>query len=249
MNETDRNDAKAGIGSFIPNALTILNILSGTIALILASKGYIITSAFFFIFCLILDFLDGFAAKLLNAGSELGKQLDSLADVVSFGVYPSIAMYFTLEESIRPMSENDPALLPFTVILIPAMGALRLAIYNIEEQQSDFFRGLPIPSAAAGLIAYAFVLQAICPCNSLHNILAAPWLQVTAVVFYSFLMITKIPMMSLKAKNFTWNENRVRIIFILLAIAAFIFFPYITLVLIIPFYILWSLIFIRKEKK
>ncbi len=246
MNETLTNKGSKGTESLIPNALTILNILSGTIAIILASRGYIASSVIFFIFCLILDFLDGLAAKLLDAGSELGKQLDSLADVVSFGVYPAIAMYFTLEQSTQLLTENDPALLPFIVILIPAMGALRLAIYNTEEQQPDFFRGLPIPSAAAGLIAYAFVLQPTCPCISLQSILAAPWLQVTAVVLYSILMIIKTPMMSLKAKNFSWQENRIRIIFILLAAAAFIIYPYITLVLIIPGYILWSLIFIRK---
>ncbi|MFO8054247.1 MAG: CDP-alcohol phosphatidyltransferase family protein [Bacteroidales bacterium] len=228
----------------IPNGLTIMNVLSGMTAILLASQGQIALSGLFFLICLIFDFADGFAAKLLKAGSELGKQLDSLADVVSFGVYPAMAAFFILRHLPLDVAAG---LLAYSVILFPAAAVVRLAIFNTEEQHSNYFKGLPVPAAAVGLITIAFVVESVDQQNLSSTIYGSPYFIMGLLVLYSILMVSKLPMLSFKFVTFSWQENRHRIIFTALAFGLIVWFKIPGLPLLIPLYILYSLLFIRKQ--
>lgn len=227
----------------IPNALTLLNLLSGVTAILLTLRGQIELSGLFFIACLLLDFADGLTAKLLHATSETGKQLDSLADLVSFGVYPGMAMFVTLEATV-----GSNTLWPFLAFLIPAAGALRLAIFNTEEQTSDYFKGLPIPAAAIGFISIAILADRALTGTNFYEILTSPSLSIIAIALFSFLMVSKLPMLSFKLNNLKWEENKFRIIFFLLVIIAFIGGKLVVLPFLIPFYIVYSLLFVRTKR-
>lgn len=234
----------------IPNALTSLNIISGMAATILVSRGYIATAGLFFLLCLLFDFADGLAAKLLGATSEFGKQLDSLADVISFGVFPAMAMFITFERVWMPFNipENMMNIFPFIVIVIPAAGALRLAAFNLDKEANSYFKGLPIPAAATGFVSLAFITLRMCSCNPVFQYLDTPLWGLAAIVVFSLLMVTKIPMLSFKFNSLNWKDNRVRIIFVALVIAGFVYFKLMMLPFLIPFYIIYSLLFVRKKR-
>jgi CDP-diacylglycerol--serine O-phosphatidyltransferase len=219
-------------------------------AIILVSRGYIATAGLFFLLCLLLDFADGLAAKMLNATSEFGKQLDSLADVISFGAFPAMAMFITFERVWMPfnMLENMMSIYLFIVVIIPAAGALRLAAFNLDREAVSHFKGLPIPAAAIGFVSLAYITLQMCPCNPVYQYFNTPFWGLASIIVFSLLMVTKIPMLSFKFNNLRWKENRVRIIFVALVIAGFVYFKLMMLPFLIPFYIIYSLIFIRKKK-
>ena len=233
----------------IPNTLTLLNLLSGVTAILLVFRGQIALSGLFFIFCLVFDFADGLAAKMFHATSETGKQLDSLADLVSFGVYPAMAMFVTLENIIQNFQPATSIInfLPFITFLIPATGALRLAIFNTEEQTSDYFKGLPIPSAAIGFISLVFLADTMDAGTKFHEILTHPALSIILILLFSFLMVSKLPMLSFKFNNLKWQENKLRIIFLAVVAIGIIWIKLPLLPFLIPFYLLYSLLFIRKK--
>lgn len=189
-----------------------------------------------------MDFADGLTAKLLHATTETGKQLDSLADLVSFGVYPGMAIFVTLEAIV-----GSNTIWPFIAFLIPAAGALRLAIFNTEEQTSDYFKGLPIPAAAIGFISIAILADRASIGTNFYEILTSPSVSIIATGLFSFLMVSKLPMLSFKAKNVKWQENKFRIIFFILVILAIVLGKSAALPFLIPFYIVYSLLFIRKK--
>src|SRR5450759_3477133 len=143
-----------------PNFITSLNLLSGFIAIIFAAKGNIVTASWLILAAMIFDFLDGFSARLLKAYSPVGKELDSLADVVSFGVAPGLIIYYLLNEAIlsnAPININTnvlkAVLLMMIAAIMPICGAIRLAIFNLDSTQSKAFKGLPIPANALAVIS------------------------------------------------------------------------------------------------
>lgn len=203
------------IKNSIPNTITCLNLLSGVAAIIFAFhfsdsigalKGY--QWAYIFIGAAALfDFCDGAAARLLHAYSDLGKELDSLADLVSFGVAPAILVF-----NLIGLANQDP-LSPwaFSALLIPAMGALRLARFNIDTRQTTSFIGLPIPSEAIFWIGFtAWAIDGGLPVN---------WLTALIVLAMSMMMVSNIGMFSLKFKNFNIAENIKRYLIVIAAVA------------------------------
>jgi CDP-diacylglycerol--serine O-phosphatidyltransferase len=142
----------------IPNLVTLLNLLSGSIAIFMAFSGEMVLASWFIIIAAILDFMDGFVARALHAGSEIGAQLDSLADVISFGLAPSAIMFQLIQQSPDnfTLSAGIIKILPYTALLLVAGGAYRLAKFNIDPGQAVEFKGLPIP--ATGLFVAALPL-------------------------------------------------------------------------------------------
>ena len=202
------------IKNSIPNTITCLNLLSGVAAIIFAfhfnepigaMRGYqwayiLIGAAALF------DFCDGAAARLLHAYSDLGKELDSLADLVSFGVAPAMLVFNMIAVANDPLSPWA-----FSALLIPAFGALRLARFNIDTRQTTSFIGLPIPSEAIFWIGFtAWCIEGGMPVN---------WLTALIVLAMSLLMVSNIGMFSLKFKNFHLAENINRYVILAAAVA------------------------------
>ena len=197
----------------IPNCITALNLGGGTLAIIAAShgihefwglKGF--QWAFLFMaMAAVADFLDGFMARILNAYSELGKQLDSLCDLVSFGVAPGLTMFFLLAEF-----GQDPWL-SWTCLLIPVSAAFRLGRFNLDTRQTENFIGLPVPANAMFWIGYAALLW------DGVQFLSIWYVFLCFLVVECWLMNSNIPMFSLKAKNFSIKENLPRYLLILAA--------------------------------
>jgi CDP-diacylglycerol--serine O-phosphatidyltransferase len=224
----------------IPNFITSLNLVSGFIAIIFAANGNLVTASWFILAAMIFDFLDGFSARLLKAYSDIGKELDSLADVVSFGVAPGIIIYHLLSNSI-PGSDHDFRLILVMLIaaIMPVCGAIRLAIFNLDSTQATTFRGLPIPANALAVISV--VLAGHYSSSPLFvSFMATPSLIIIFTVLLSLLMVTRIPLLSLKVKNLKFKGNEGRYILIALVIINFAIFGAMALPLIIPLYIISS---------
>lgn len=222
----------------IPNSITCVNILGGVAAIIFASHGYELFGTLYAwqwaAICIaisaVADFLDGFSARLLGAYSNLGKELDSLCDLVSFGVAPAIIIFNLVTET-----SGSPEWLPWIVLVIPVAGALRLAKFNIDTRQSSSFIGLPIPANAIFWIGYAAIL------SSGVSILASPWLLTVITLCEAWLMISPLHIFSLKFKTYGWKGNEARYLLIISAIIFICFLGVSGLAWLILFYITLSL--------
>lgn len=195
-----------------PNAITCMNLIAGTVAIILASKGDepmcgLVAYQWAFIFigiAAVADFLDGFMARLLKAYSEVGKELDSLCDLVSFGVAPAVILYNAV------IACGGAEWVAWCSLLIPAAGAMRLAKFNVDTRQETNFIGLPIPANAIfwiGFVAFYYEIGGI-----------LNWLTLAAIVVMSWLMLSSIRIYSLKFKNYSFKENSHRYILMIAAI-------------------------------
>lgn len=199
---------------YIPNLITLLNLASGFIAIIFFTRGEIVLSAWLIVLALLFDYLDGLAARLLNARSELGVQLDSLADVVSFGVAPGLLMYYMLQQATGAESVKEYLL--YLPVLIPVLSGLRLGIFNIDKSQKESFRGLPTPANAIFIIG--LIIAAEYSDSALIKMMySSRWVLALFTLCFSILMVTRIPMFSFKIKHFRFKGNELRIIFIVLA--------------------------------
>lgn len=204
----------------IPNLITSFAILSGSIAVILAVEG-ILTGAVFFIFlAAVFDFLDGMAARLLGAYSELGKQLDSLSDMISFGLAPGVIV-FSLQKiavygDLIPLGSLDIGsaknLLLLSALIIPVFAAIRLAKFNIDERQSTSFIGMPTPAGAIFFASLALIHEHG-KSIGINSFLFNPIALLILTLAISFLMVSEIPMFSLKLSNLSWKDNKIRFIF------------------------------------
>ena len=234
----------------IPNFITSLNLFSGVVATVFAIDGHLIWAGIFICVAAIFDFLDGMAARALNAYSETGKQLDSLSDLVSFGVAPGAILFtlfefslFDINQPIYDISANKYQwLILFSSFLIPIFGAIRLARFNVLPGNESFFRGLPIPAngifwASMGLILefpkYQQYFEVI---YSTKNLLFLG-------LFMSGMMIINMPMFSLKVKNLNFSENWYRYLFLFLALILLASLNVYGLALVILLYILLNIIF------
>lgn len=192
-------------------------------------------------FALIFDFLDGFVARLLKVHSEMGKQLDSLADMVTFGVVPGF-MVFKLFKLSMQAGEPIPEFLPFIAFLIPLFSALRLAKFNIDTRQSDHFIGLPTPANTILIISLA--MWAIYgEAENTTGLLLHPFFLGSLTVVTSLLLVAEIPLLSLKFKNLNVKENKGRFTLLLMIIVLLVIFRIRALVFIIPLYLILSLFF------
>jgi CDP-diacylglycerol--serine O-phosphatidyltransferase len=250
----------------IPNIFTLLNLIFGCLAIIsILQNGLTITSdvngsslvilpekiflASVFIGCAgVIDFLDGFVARLLKASSEIGKQLDSLADVVSFGVAPGLIVYQFLRLSYAQQEEGLDIslwwLLP--AFLIPCAGAYRLARFNIDTEQRDGFRGLPIP--AAGLLIASFPLIYWHSSDVwLIQLMLNKWFWYIFIIIISWLMISTLPMMALKFKDFSIKNNLLKYCLLLVSAALAVVLQWLAVPIIFVVYVTVSLTFKSKQ--
>ncbi len=236
--------------SHIPNFITSLNLISGTMAAIFAIDGHLIWAGIFICLAAVFDFLDGFAARLLKAYSEIGKQLDSLADVVSFGVAPGAILFtlleFALFEKNQPIYEITAHwyewLILFSAFLIPVFGAIRLARFNVAPQESSFFRGLPIPANGMLWASLGLILQS--PGNqALFELVYSTKNLLFLGIFTSGMMVINLPMFSLKFKSLNMKKNWFRYLFLVIAVALIISFKFYGLTFTIFTYIILNVIF------
>ena len=202
------------IKNSIPNTVTCLNLFFGCIACVMAFEARYDLALLFIILSAVFDFFDGMLARVLNAHSIIGKDLDSLADDVSFGVAPSLIVFSLLKEMYYPASmEFIAPYLPYAAFLISVFSALRLAKFNNDTRQTSSFIGLPVPANA--LFWGSFVVGA-------HDFLVSenchPVYILLLVCLFSWLLVSEIPMFSLKVKSLAWKGNELRYILIACAI-------------------------------
>ncbi len=227
--------------SIIPNTLTLSNLACGLFAIYAIFTNDYIMAAWLLGFAQIFDFLDGFVARLLKVHSEMGKQLDSLADMVSFGVVPGF-MVFKLFKLSMQGGEPIPEFLPFIAFLIPLFSALRLAKFNIDTRQTEHFIGLPTPANTILIMSVA-LYGVFGESENVTQLILHPFFLVALTVVTSFLLVAEIPLLSLKFKSMNLKENRSRFILLLMIIVLFLIFRIRALVFIIPLYLILSLIF------
>ncbi len=201
------------IKSHIPNAITLINLAVGVIGIIFVLQGELFSAAYFILLAAFFDFVDGFAARLLRVQSELGKQLDSLADVVSFGVLPGVILFTMVKEN------STSEILPYFTLIVPVFSAYRLAKFNLDTRQSDQFIGLPTPANA---LLISTLPQLALHFTALGEMINTPVFLVILAGISSFLLVAEIPLIALKFKTFEFSENRFRYILLLLALSIFI---------------------------
>lgn len=232
--------------AFIPNFITTLNLICGTAGLFFAFNHHL-DFAFLLMLCgALFDFTDGFVARALNVSGELGKQLDSLADVITFGVLPG-AMVFSYQHSIifsNIDSVNEINILQwiilFSALLIPAFSALRLAKFNIDSRQSTSFIGLPTPANA--LLFASVTYAANNYPNKLTSFLSNSYVLFFTTIIFSLLLISNLHLFSLKFKSFNIRKNIIRYIFLCIAIIFILIFRITGISLTIFAYIILSII-------
>ncbi|HHT53176.1 MAG: CDP-alcohol phosphatidyltransferase family protein [Bacteroidales bacterium] len=222
----------------IPNILTCFNLLTGTVAILLALRDQTEIASLLLIVAAIFDFLDGFSARLLNAHSVIGPDLDSLADLVSFGVAPAMIIFVWSEScflNLPPYLQTDWIyFLRYIIFLTPVLSAVRLAKFNHDERQKEAFIGLATPANAffLGFIPYA--------ADEL-SLLGNYWVVLGLALLFSLLLVANIRMFSLKFNNFKFKDNVVRYIFLFLSLILLILFQLGSFPVIILMYILISL--------
>jgi CDP-diacylglycerol--serine O-phosphatidyltransferase len=223
------------IRSNIPNFITCLNVISGSLAIIFALKGQLTIWVCLILAAAVFDFLDGMAARALKAYSAIGKDLDSLADVISFGLAPGMIMFMLLQYSFPGREAQQNLLSGFTLgeslilavaLLIPVFSALRLAKFNNDSRQTSSFIGLPTPANAIFISSLALIHD-FGKYTSIDHFLLNTKILLLLTILLSWLLVSEIPMFSLKFKNLNWQDNKIRIIFLILSvifIAAFNFY-------------------------
>lgn len=199
---------------YLPDAITCLNLLSGSVAVILAFQDNFDMALAMIVLASVFDFMDGLAARVFHAYSDIGKELDSLADTVSFGLAPSLILYNWLAgftSGIHPYICYIP-------LLIAAFSALRLAKFNLDTRQSESFLGLPVPASAlfaASLAAFAGHYEHIA-----NTFMANNWAIPAVTLILCALLVSELPMFSMKLKTLKWKDNAQRFTFLCIIIPA-----------------------------
>ena len=227
------------ITKHIPNTITSLNLFSGSVGVVMAFQANYQAALACMLLAAVFDFCDGLAARALHAYSSIGKELDSLADVVSFGFLPATMVYQMLTVA------SDNAYLPFAAYIITVFSALRLAKFNVDERQTSSFIGLATPANAifwAGLVA------------SYHPYAEAyPYAVIILILLMSFLLVAEIPFFSLKFKNLKWKDNSIRFIFLIVSVVLLLVlrldaFMWIILAYILMAFAAWAMAAVKNKK-
>jgi CDP-diacylglycerol---serine O-phosphatidyltransferase len=235
----------------MPNLITLLNLISGSVAIFLAFSGEMVLASWFIILAAMFDFLDGFVARLLKAGSDIGAQLDSLADVISFGLAPSAIMYQLILQSpgISSLGAGMIKYLPYSALLLVAGGAYRLAKFNIDPGQASEFKGLPIPATGLFVAALPLIVNQLKQSMESYQIFQSHYILLAVILVLSGMMVSNIPMISLKFKNLKWKDNVSRFVLLGSVPILFFFFKYIAVPMIIFLYIIISIISLSFKAK
>ena len=217
----------------IPNLLTISNLICGCIALYFTFKGELVFTAYLVCLAAIFDFMDGAAARLLNVSNPLGKELDSLADMVSFGLVPGAIVFYILEEGT--LSQYS-----FMALLIPIFSAYRLAKFNVDENQNENFVGLPTPANCLVFVSIPLITSFNSE-STIAYLFEIPEILLIITILLSLALVSRINMFSLKFKNFKYVDNKLRFFFITISITLLTCLRFSAIPIIILLYILMSL--------
>ena len=225
----------------IPNLLTLANLLAGCLGIYFVMQGNLLWASYCIFISLLCDFLDGFLARLLHAYSELGKQLDSLADMVSFGVLPSFILFALVEQSCG--SQCSMGIFgfykPFMVFALALMSAYRLAKFNIDTRQSDQFIGVPTP--ANGLLVASLPLILHFQPEFSPYILHFKGLLIYSIIM-SYLLVAEFPLMAFKFKSWGWAANQMRYLFLIYCVAILLLLKFAAFPILVVSYIVLSFI-------
>lgn len=252
----------------IPNAITCGNLLCGCLAIVKAFEGDLVWAAYLVGIALVLDFFDGFTARLLKVASPIGKDLDSLADMVTFGVVPGVVMFQLMHISIFKIEYFNKSLpdnpiggfpdfgpiylnyIPFLAFIIPIFSAIRLAKFNNDTRQSDSFIGVPTPANAMFICSIPLIYQLNGSDENMQTFNESVYVLCLASCILSLLLVAPLPLLALKFKNFGWADNKMRFILIGLSVVCLAVFQFVGIPLVIILYILLSIvnnIFFKKK--
>ncbi|MCL7764229.1 CDP-alcohol phosphatidyltransferase family protein [Polaribacter sp. Z014] len=233
----------------IPNLLTLGNLFCGTIATIFAVEGDFVLAGLFVLLGILFDFFDGFAARLLHVSGELGKQLDSLADMVTSGVVPGIIVYKLLIENSSGLHDfNEHNYLPYLGLILTLGACYRLAKFNIDTRQSDSFIGLPTPAMSLFIISLPLI-QEYSTIEVAQNLIGNNYFLIAITVLLTYLMNAELPLFSLKFKEYSIKNNLVKYLFLVVSLLMIIFLQYISIPLIIIFYVVLSVVSNYRKKE
>lgn len=259
----------------LPNLFTAGNLLAGIASIICALGGYLDYAVYAIFIGAFFDFCDGFVARILKVSGEMGKQLDSLADMVTFGVAPGMFMMVVLigltqstefgsHEYIALSVDHwlnllldgkSVSLLPLVALMIPFISIFRLAKFNLDKRQTESFIGVPTPALTLFFTSFPLVLvlseTGDIYADSLYSILFNPYFLCVLIVGMSLMLVTEIPLFSLKFKKFGWKKNQLRYVFLLISLIFILLFTTWALALIVFLYLILSLIenYVIKTKK
>lgn len=217
----------------IPNLLTISNLICGCIALYFTFQGELVFTAYLIGLAAIFDFMDGATARLLNVSSPIGKELDSLADLVSFGLVPGSVVFHLLEEGA--LSQYS-----FIALVIPIFSAYRLAKFNVDEDQNENFIGLPTPANCLVFISIPLITT-FNSSSTIANLIEIPEILLIITVLLSLTLVSRINMFSLKFTNFKYKDNKLRFFLIMMSIILLTWLEFSAIPIIVMLYILMSI--------
>lgn len=218
----------------IPNAITCANLFSGCIGIVFAFRGDLQTAAYFVVLSGIFDFFDGMVARLLNVKSAIGKDLDSLADMVSFGFLPGVIMFQLLK-----VSDYSSEYLPFLGFFITIFSAIRLAKFNNDLRQTEDFIGLNTPMNTLFICSLPFIAK------DYPEVIGSSILLISITVITSFLLISEIKIFSLKFSDLSWAKNKIKFIFLILSVLLIAVLQFAAIPFVLVLYIALSVMHFR----
>ncbi len=227
----------------IPNAITCANLFSGCIGIVFAFRGNLEFAAYFVVLSGVFDFFDGMVARLLNVKSAIGKELDSLADMVSFGFLPGVVMYQLLSESTSGFFIDLPAYIPYLGFVITVFSALRLAKFNIDTRQTEEFIGLNTPINTLFIVSLPFISK------DYPAIVGSTSILLLTIALTSYLLVSEIQIFSLKLSDKSWSKSKFKYIFLILSVVLAIALKFTAVPFILVLYIGFSVLHFRTGKK
>ncbi len=220
---------------YIPNTITSLNLFSGCIAVLFVLKGEFNYAFYCVLASGIFDFFDGMVARALHVKSLIGKELDSLADVISFGFVPGVIMYMMLKNA------TDQEYLPYFGFIITVFSALRLAKFNIDTRQTTDFIGVNTPMNTFVIISLPFIAQQ-------YQILNNAYLLIGIAIVSSLLLVSEIKLFSMKLNSLKWSVNKYKYLFLIVSVLLLVWLKFLALPIVLLIYILFSFIHFSSEK-
>lgn len=254
LGERNKDNNKATMRKHIPNFITLLNLFCGCVATVFAVLNQLEVAGLFVALGIFFDYFDGLAARVLNVKSELGLQLDSLADMVTSGLVPGIVMFQLLGLSQMGGWNNEVlngmtylgdfqlrSLWPFLGFIITMASAYRLAKFNLDENQVSSFIGLPTPANALLILSLPLILFYHSN-NILAEVILNQWFLIGLTLLSAFLLNCNLPLFALKFKNWSFTDNALRYIFLIISLVLLITMQFLAVPIIILFYVLSSLV-------
>lgn len=244
----------------IPNTITLGNLMCGCLAISKAFEGDLVSAAFFVGVALVLDFFDGFTARLLKVSSPIGKDLDSLADMVTFGVVPGVVVYKLIVLSmLKPILDSPPenigwtiypaltaestnSVLPYFGFVITIFSCIRLAKFNNDTRQTGSFIGLPTPANAMVICSIPLIMTFQPELLVVNTIIQHVGFLIGLTAFMSYMLVAEIPLFALKFKSFAWSQNRQVYLFLISAVILLFSLKFIGIALVVLFYVLLSIV-------